>query len=124
MAENAIRTGTQKEEKKNLFSLIGKVGGVDRLFEEGVPVHYLPYVLYVVGLLIFYIGNSHNAERTIRKIDKLKAEVNDLRADYTTLKAAHMVESKQSKIAEKVQGLQLEESVQPPFKIVLKKSEY
>jgi len=124
MAENAIRTGTQKEEKKNLFSAIGKVGGVDRLFEEGVPVHYLPYVLYVVGLLIFYIGNSHNAERTIRKIDKLKTEVSDLRADYTTLKADLMIKSKQSEVAKQVEGLQLEESIQPPFKIVLKKSEY
>jgi hypothetical protein len=124
MAENAIRTGTQKEEKKNLFSAIGKVGGVDRLFEEGVPVHYLPYVLYVVGLLIFYIGNSHNAERTIRKIDKLKTEVSDLRADYTTLKADLMIKSKQSEVAKQVGGLLLEESIQPPYLIVLKKSEY
>jgi outer membrane murein-binding lipoprotein Lpp len=37
--------------------------------------------------------------RATRKIDKLQTEVEDLRADYTTLKADIMYASKQSEVA-------------------------
>ena len=123
MAVNTLRS-PQKEERKTVFTHMGKMLKVDQLFEEGLPVKYLPYVLYVAAILIFYIGNAHNSERTIRKIDKLKSEVNDLRADYTTLKADRMYKSKQSEVAKEVTGIELEESIQPPYKIVLKKGEY
>ncbi len=39
----------------------------------------------VIGLL--YIGNTHYAEKTVRRIDAAQSEVEDLRADYTTLKS-------------------------------------
>jgi hypothetical protein len=72
----------------------------------------------------FYIGNSHYAEKTIRKIDKVKKEVSDLRADYTTLKADYMYASKQSEVAKKVAKIELYESMQPPSKIEIVKGEY
>jgi hypothetical protein len=123
MAVNTLRS-PQKEEKKSIFSHMGKMLKVDKLFEEGLPVKYLPYVLYITAILIFYIGNAHNSDRNIKKIDKLKIEVNDLRADYTTLKAELMYKSKQSEVAKEVTVIELEESVRPPYKIILKKGEY
>jgi hypothetical protein len=115
---------SQKEEKRNIFSMIEKGVKVDKMFDEGIPVKYLPYILYVAAIMIFYIGNSHYAERTIRQIDKLKVEVDDHRADYTTLKADLMFASKQSEVAKKVASLGIEESSQPPYKIILKEGEY
>ena len=85
---------------------------------------YMPNLLFTLALCIFYIGNSHYAEKTIRKIDKLKKEVQDLRADYTTLKADYMFASKQSEVARKVNNKGLRESSTPPNKIILEEGEY
>jgi hypothetical protein len=46
--------------------------------------------------------------------------VEDLRADYTTLKSDVMFASKQSEVARRVKPLGLKESLNPPFKIVVK----
>jgi hypothetical protein len=123
MAGNELRS-SQKEEKKNIFTMIEKKVRVDKMFEDGLPVQYIPYILYVAAVLIFYIGNTHYAERTVRQIDKVKTEVEDLRADYTTLKAELMFASKQSEVAKKAASLGIEESSQPPYKIIIKESEY
>ena len=104
--------------------MIEKKVRVDKMFEDGLPVQYVPYVLYVAVVLIFYIGNTHYAERTVRQIDKVKTEVEDLRADYTTLKADLMFSSKQSEVAKKAASLGIEESSQPPYKIIIKEVEY
>ena len=89
-------------------------------FDQGIPLQFMPQLLFLAFLLIFYIGNKHFAEKTIRNINLLEGEVEDLRADYTTLKADYMFASKQSEVAKKVKRLQLVESKKPPFKIVLK----
>jgi hypothetical protein len=123
MAGNELKS-SQKEEKKNIFTMIEKKVRVDKMFEDGLPVQYIPYILYVAAVLIFYIGNTHYAERTVRQIDKVKTEVEDLRADYTTLKAELMFASKQSEVAKKAASLGIEESSQPPYKIIIKESEY
>lgn len=83
-------------------------------------MHYLPKVVFVVSLSIFYIGNTHKVERTIRAINELQAEVEDLRADYITAKSELMYASKQSEVARKVAPLGLKESLTPPFKIIVK----
>jgi hypothetical protein len=76
----------------------------------------------VLGLL--YIGNTHHAERTVREINRAQSDVEDLRADYTTLKAEVMFASKQSEVAKRVRELGLRESLNPPYKIVVDDSEY
>ncbi|HEX8545687.1 MAG TPA: FtsL-like putative cell division protein [Cytophagaceae bacterium] len=124
----AVNTLKEKEapkvERKNLFKSLESKFRLDQVFKNGLPAQYLPYVLYISIILVLYIGNAHYAERTIRRIDKLKTEVEDLRADYTTLKAELMYASKQSEVAKKVKMLGLEESKRPPYKIIIKEGEY
>src|SRR5882762_10433427 len=72
---------------KSLFSGIEKRMKLESYFEEGFPVKYLPKILFVMLLSLMYISNTHYAEKTVRQIDKAQSEVEDLRADYTTLKA-------------------------------------
>lgn len=93
-------------------------------FEGGFPVKYLPKILFVMILGLIYISNTHYGEKTVRKINNLQAEVEDLRADYTTLKADLMFASKQSEVAKKVRDLNLKESLKPPFKVEVPKGEY
>ena len=109
---------------KSIFSVLEGSLRIPVLFENGLPVKYMPKVLFVAGLVIFYIGNSHYADSTIRKIDKLKVEVEDLRADYTTLKSDYMFASKQSEIARSVDRLRIKETLEPPKKIVIDELEY
>jgi hypothetical protein len=108
----------------SVFSAIEKKLRLETYFEEGFPVHYLPKICFVMVLGLVYIGNTHYAEKTVREINRIQVEVEDLRADYTTLKADLMFSSKQSEVARKVKPLGLKESLTPPYKIVVKEGEY
>ncbi len=76
----------------------------------------------VIGLI--YISNTHYAEKTVRRINNIQAEVEDLRADYTTLKSDLMFASKQSEVAKKVKAFELKESLKPPYKVEVEEGEY
>lgn len=117
MAENNFRIEKESKRKNNVFAKLESLFGMKGLLDEGVPVKYLPYILYIFFLLLIYIGNSHLSEKSVRKINRLEAEVEDLRADYTTLKAEYMLSGKQSEVARKVSKMGLEESLEPPNKI-------
>ena len=108
----------------SMFSGIEKRLKLESYFEEGFPVQYLPKILFVMALGLIYISNTHYAEKTVRRINSIQAEVEDLRADYTTLKADLMFASKQSEVARKVQPLGLKESLTPPYKIEVEEGEY
>lgn len=129
---NSVREKPQMEQSKknknnkgfSLFKILDKYTNVDALFEEGVPLKYLPYILFTTLITLFYIGNTHFAEKTIRKIDKVKVETEDLRADYTTLKSDYMEASKQSEVARNVEPLGLVESSSPPYQVLVSADEY
>jgi hypothetical protein len=108
----------------SVFSAIEKKLRLESYFEEGFPVQYLPKILFVIVLGLIYIGNTHYAEQTVRAINSIQVEVEDLRADYTTLKSDLMFSSKQSEVARKVKPFGLKESLTPPYKVVVKEGEY
>jgi hypothetical protein len=119
---NRLRQEPEQSEPRKKGGLFGKVDRmfhVDTSFDGGLPVRFVPYVLYFTCLGLFYIWNNHYAEKNIRKINRLEAEVEDLRANYTTLKANYMYASKQSEVAQRVEKLGLRESETPPFKIIV-----
>lgn len=134
MADNKFRIEPQRSNEakvkapqgngSSLFSGLEKKLKLESYFEEGFPVQYLPKILFVTFLSLVYISNTHYAEKTTRQIDRAQTEVEDLRADYTTLKADVMYASKQSEVARRVKDLGLRESLNPPFKVVLKEGEY
>ena len=102
-----------------MFSALDKLLNLDNLFEKGVPLELMPKVLYATAFVIVYIANGHYAERNARKIDKLKSEVEDLRADYITMKSEYMFKSKQSEVAKKAEVMGIYESYEPATKIVI-----
>lgn len=128
---NAVRLKPEEKAPKpkkrksfSIFGLLEKYTKLDALFEEGVPLKYLPRILFLTLLTLFYIGNNHYATKTIRRIDKVKVETEDLRADYTTLKSDYMEASKQSEVARNVAPLGLEESSTPPYQVIVPADEY
>jgi hypothetical protein len=121
---NEVRIKPEQSKGKSAFSGLEKRLKLESYFDEGFPVQYLPKILFVVFLGLLYISNTHYADKTTRAIEKAQSEVEDLRADFTTLKADVMFASKQSEVARRVKVIGLEESLKPPFKVVVKKGEY
>ncbi len=103
----------------SLFGRVERVFRIDTSFERGLPTRFVPYILYFTIIGMFYIGNSHYADRMILRMDQLEREVEDMRANYTTLKASYMYESKQSQVAKRARALGLEESPTPPYKLLV-----
>ena len=117
--ENTFKIQKNKQEGGSIFSRMERVLKMEGIFEKGLPVKYLPKIMFLTGALIMYIGNSHHAEKMIRNIGKLEVQVEDLRADFTTLKADYMYARLQSEVAKKTKIIGLEESSEPPMKIIM-----
>ena len=132
MAQNTIKAAPKEPEiaetksgtGTGVFSIVDKYLPIGRVFEDGIPVKYVPKVLFGAFVMMLYIANAHYGDRLVRKTTRLKNEVNDLRADYTTLKADLMLKSKQSEVAKQVAPIGLEESTEPPVKITEKQHEH
>ena len=125
--ENKFKIKSKSKSKgfaKGIFSGIERRLKLENYFEEGFPVKYLPKILFVMAIGLIYISNTHYAEKTVRKINNIQAEVEDLRADYTTLKSDLMFASKQSEVAKKVKAFELKESLKPPYKVEVEEGEY
>jgi Bacteriodetes cell division protein (FtsL-like) len=86
---------------------------------DQLPTSTLKHLLWISLLLIMYIYVQHSYEGFIRKIDKSKSEVEELRAAYITQKSKYMYASKQSEIAKKLAPQGLQENITPPNKIVV-----
>ncbi|ABG59997.1 FtsL-like putative cell division protein [Cytophaga hutchinsonii] len=133
MAKNTVKATPQVEEPyapetvssgKGVFSIVDKYIPIGNVFNEGLPVQYVPKVLFFAFIMMLYIANAHYGDKLVRKTSRLQNEVNDLRADYTTLLADLMFKSKQSEVAKQVESLGLKESIEPPVKITEKQREY
>ena len=122
MATNTFKINPQK--KESLFAKLERSLNLGGLFENGLPIKYLPNIAFVTLLVIIYIGYNHHAEKTSRDINKLEIEVENLRADYTTLKSDYMYSRLQSEVAKRVADMGLYESKIPPQKIITTEIEY
>lgn len=117
MATNSYKL--PKGENPGLFSWLEKFMRMDQTMAEVIHIRFMPQILFITLLSVIYIGNRHLAEKKIRNITELETEVNDLRADYTTLKADYMFASKQSEVAKQAKRIGLESTEVPPFKVKL-----
>lgn len=77
-------------------------------------VKQVPFFLFLTLLAVIYIYNGHNADKTIRKINRTAKEVKELQYEYKTVKSEVMFRSKQSELVKAVEPLGLKELVQSP----------
>ena len=132
MAKNTFRQperiAKQKKQRRKLrlASWLNDFIGLDRLFGEdnAWPIQHIDRILWVTLLLIFYIGLNHNAERLVRRIQRTKNQVDELRSQFTVLQADFNKSGKQSEISKRVAPLGLSDSQTPPNKIVVKADEH
>ncbi|MFN4973326.1 MAG: FtsL-like putative cell division protein [Bacteroidota bacterium] len=79
----------------------------------------IPFLLFIVFLMLLHIWNVHYTERIIRNTEKLNRENKELRSEYISIFSELMNESKQSSIAKKLDTLSVKELVTPPVKITI-----
>lgn len=132
MAKNTFRQperiAKQKKQRRKLrlASWLNDFIGLDRLFGEdnAWPIRHIDRILWVTFLLILYIGLNHNAERLVRRIQRAKTQVDELRAQSTVLQADYNKSGKQSELSKRVATLGLTDSQTPPHKLVVKSNEH
>ncbi|MFK7810780.1 MAG: FtsL-like putative cell division protein [Saprospiraceae bacterium] len=83
----------------------------------------VPFVFFLVFLLIAYIANAHYSEKKIRAIQGLQKEVKELRWEYNSLKSGLMYSTKQSEVVKAVAPMGLKPMKGKPKKIVINKRE-
>ncbi len=82
------------------------------------------FLAYIFLLMVLYIFNSHQAENTIRRTNRLQSEIKDLRSEYITLFKEVMDKSRQSSVAKNLEATGLKELKSPPHKIYLDELDY
>lgn len=120
----------KRKREYHLFNWLNKFLPLDRVFgekvpgqEERLPVKYFYYFGWIIILLVAYERIGFQSEEYVRKSIKLKKEVDDLKAEYTSIHAEYERDGKQSVVVEKVQAEGLVENLTPPKKIILKEDE-
>ena len=126
MSGNRYKSNSVNEDpnRPNVFGWLRNRLPLSNSFEDGVPSNLVPRLVFLTVLGVIYIGNRHYSEKLSREIDELEVTVEDLRADFTTIKANYMKASKRSEVLRKVKGLGLIEAEKPPYKIMIDKSEF
>ena len=89
------------------------------IFNRNQVVKMMPFILFLTVLILFYIGNSYYAERTIREINNVKNDLKEKRAEFISTSSELMFRTKQSEVAKAIAPMQLKESVEPQKKITI-----
>ncbi|MDX1903577.1 MAG: FtsL-like putative cell division protein [Thermonemataceae bacterium] len=122
-AENNYKDSAPQtpEAKRSVFSWIDNFVNLDFLVQKRKPINYIPYVLYISALGIFYISNNHYARKLQREIVGLEKEVTNLRSDYTHHQAKYMNTIRYSEVEKKAKIIGLQRVEKVPYQIIIKK---
>lgn len=127
MAANSIRqkpeevveeTPKKKRSTKSARKFL-KVMHVFGIFNRNQVVNMMPFILFLSVLILFYIGNSYYAERTIREINKVKNEVKEKHAEFISTSSELSFRTIQSEVAKAIAPLDIKESREPQKKITV-----
>jgi len=89
--------------------------GWRRRFNYRWIVRNVPFFLFLSLLAVIYIYNGHNADKTIRNINRVSKQLKELHYEYKTLKSEVMFRSKQTELAKTVAPFGLKELMKPPI---------
>lgn len=107
-----------KEKKGSFFSYY--LGG--DVFSKKTVVKQLPFLLYVVFLLMIYISNTYIAEDMKASIKKTSKSIEEKRIENVMLKSELTSLSRQPELAKKLKKTGIKEATEPAIKIVIEKN--
>lgn len=117
------RPKTKEAKRRRTFSrgLVNVLNGTF-LTREKVLAN-MPFLLFVAGLMLFYIGYGYWTERTVRELDQTSSELKEMRSEYITVRSHLERSERQSQVADDIGGMGLRESREPPLRITVDKKE-
>jgi hypothetical protein len=77
----------------------------------------MPFLLFVAGLMLAYIGYGYWTERTVRDLDSTSSDLKEMRSEYITVRSQLERAERQSQVADDIAGLGLRESRVPPKRL-------
>jgi hypothetical protein len=86
---------------------------------EGLEPSNLKFMLFITGLMVFYIGYGYNVDKTIKQKSKAEEDAAELHSELQSAKELYNQYSLQSKVAEELEVTGLKESVDPPITIFI-----
>jgi hypothetical protein len=89
-----------------------------RLLNYQWMVKNFRFFLFLSLLAVIYIYNGHYADKTVRNINTVSNELDELNYEYKTLKSEVMFRSKQSELSKAVQPFGLKELTMPPIILI------
>lgn len=116
---NTVKIKDAKVKKSKGFSAARLLAGLlngDVMHHEGVTKN-IPFMVYMVVLLIMYLGYGYYAENSLRDLMNSDTKLKEVKAEYVTSKSILEQKKLQSKIAESVASTGLVESLKSPYKI-------
>ena len=114
----------EKKSKKDSMVRKGLLGLLSGTFlGRDKVLQHMPFMLFLVGVAIFYISYGYQAESTVKRMYRLESEVKDLKSQDLTLKSDLELVKQQSNVAMAIKELGLKESTEQPFKIKTTPSE-
>lgn len=78
---------------------------------------WVKFALVGFALMLFYIYNSHHANKAIRKKEQLIKELKELHSERISLESQTTNASKQSELSKRLEGSGLKEITTPPIKL-------
>lgn len=120
-AEDQLKQLKKIETKKRKARVKGMLDG-SILLKEGLIDHWR-FILFCFILAVLLIASNYFAESTAREISKMKKEMKELRTIEVSTKADLMSISIQSSVAAALDTFGIKESVVPPMKIVISKTD-
>ncbi len=131
-APPAVKTKKEKKKKKkkqnaearkiSFTQAVGSILDGSFLTRERV-LSWLPFAFFLVFLALIYIANQYAALRRVKEIENITKEIKDLRNEHISTKSELMYQSKISEVAKKLKDEGIKESMIPPKKIYVKKTE-
>jgi hypothetical protein len=118
MATPIESPGGTKSKSKSKAGILDLVFNIDPITGGELPLYLIYRISFVAFLIFIYIYYTMLADGEIHQIAKIKTELQEVRADYTTQKAEYMKASKQSYLATEMKKYNLQMSLTPPIKVV------
>lgn len=115
------RKDTSHEEEKGTLGfspgrwLVGLVNG--QLLQGEGMVKNVPFMLYIVFLILVYLGYGYYAESSLRTLMETDTQLKEKKAEYVTYKSNLEQKKLQSKIAHSIKDQGIYESTTSPYLI-------
>lgn len=94
--------------------------GMKYRWNTGRMFSNLPFFYFLSFLALLYIANAHYSDTKVRKIQKMKKELEELRWEYHSMKSDFLIKSSESQITKEVTSLKWSDRHKTPKTIEVK----